>query len=76
MIHPQIPWQDHNGASHRRKGDTPPLVGCCSVTQVPICELRETGRLTAFELPDRNLGSYPVTPNSYFVRSLYAAARN
>ena len=27
MIHPQILRQDHNGASHRRKVDTPPLKG-------------------------------------------------
>ena len=29
MIHPQIRWQEHNGASHRKNIDTPPLVGSC-----------------------------------------------
>ena len=27
MILHRNPWQDHNGASHRKNFDTPPLVG-------------------------------------------------
>ena len=29
MINPEILWQSHNGAAHRKNIDTPPLVGSC-----------------------------------------------
>jgi len=29
MILHANPWQDHNGASHRKNIDTPPLTGSC-----------------------------------------------
>ena len=38
MILHSNPWQDHNGASHRKNVDTPPLVGCCQGTFVPYGE--------------------------------------
>ena len=31
MIDPKILWQSHNGASHRKNIDTPPLTGWCEV---------------------------------------------
>jgi hypothetical protein len=30
MILHSNPWQDHNGASHRKNLDTPPLKGWCA----------------------------------------------
>ena len=45
MIPHQDRWQNHNGASHRKNVDTPPLTGCCVGTQVPYSEPDETTRL-------------------------------
>lgn len=37
-------WQGHSGALRRKKIDTPSLVGCCTVTQVTVCEPYETAQ--------------------------------
>jgi hypothetical protein len=47
----EILWQSHNGASHRKKYDTPPLKGYCQGTKVPRCELFEISDLSGFSVP-------------------------
>ena len=37
VIHLEIHSQKPNGASHRKKYDTPPLKGYCQGTKVPSC---------------------------------------
>ena len=51
MILRRNPWRDHNGASHRKNIDTPPLTGCCVGTQVPYSEPTETMRDTEMAVP-------------------------
>jgi hypothetical protein len=34
------PWQDHNGASHRKNLDTPPLKGSCRCTTVLLFSIQ------------------------------------
>jgi len=51
MILKSNPWQSHNGASHRKNIDTPPLTGCCVGTQVPYSEPTETMRDTKKTVP-------------------------
>jgi hypothetical protein len=51
MIPYQITWQGHNGASHRKNVDTPPLTGCCVGTKVPYSEPEETTRLAGLAVP-------------------------
>jgi hypothetical protein len=45
------PWRDHNGASHRKNIDTPPLLGCCVGTKGPYSEPAQTSRLIQFAVP-------------------------
>jgi hypothetical protein len=45
------PRQDHDGASHRKKVDTPPLPGCCVGTKVPYSEPAETTALAELAVP-------------------------
>lgn len=47
----QNPWLDHNGASHRKNLDTPPLTGCCLGTEVTYNEPAETSRLVGLAVP-------------------------
>jgi hypothetical protein len=51
MIHRPDQWQSHNGASHRKKIDTPPLIGCCVGTKVPCSEPLEITRFIKFAVP-------------------------
>jgi hypothetical protein len=51
MIPHQYQWQNHNGASHRKNLDTPPLTGCCVGTKVPYSEPVETTLLTELAVP-------------------------
>jgi hypothetical protein len=41
MILQSNPWQDHNGASHRRNLDTPSLAGSCRCTVVHLLQLHD-----------------------------------
>ena len=41
MIRRQNPWQCHNGASHRKNFDTPPLAGSCRYTKVNLHKQKE-----------------------------------
>ena len=41
MIPHQNLWQSHNGASHRKNIDTPPLVGSCRYTKVNLNKRNE-----------------------------------
>ena len=43
ILHPN-PWQDHNGASHRKNLDTPPLTGSCSGATRSIREAAQRHR--------------------------------
>jgi hypothetical protein len=40
MILHANPWQDHNGASHRKNLDTPPLTGSCGCTTVLLSSIQ------------------------------------
>ena len=42
VIHLEIHSRRPNGATHRKKVDTPPLKGYCRGTLVPSCERSET----------------------------------
>jgi len=46
-----VTMESHNGASHRKKYDTPPLKGYCQGTKVPHCELFEISDLSGFSVP-------------------------
>lgn len=44
-------WLGHNGASHRKNVDTPPLTGCCVGTKVPSSEPEEIMRVDELTVP-------------------------
>jgi hypothetical protein len=53
VIHIEIHSQSPNGATHRKKYDTPPLEGYCRGTLVPRCELCQSSELIENQVPYR-----------------------
>ena len=69
MILHQNPWQDHNGATHRRNFDTPPLRGSCRYTKVNLHitdELPKTPVYPGIPAPEIHLMSLLVSQKTVF----------